>query len=620
MSTWNTLEVKVRDIASVIWNRQFMAERISGVNFDAVARLSEEEIVLIEVTEQHSLEKVRSDVAKIQAVKLNFLAQGILAKAYIVLSTDPTPGMLEIGKDSKVSVLSIESLSRQAFDFRSYSTKRSQLAFGSAINPNTGKPDSHNYVPVDYMDESGRRKFQAKDVANRLSRGDQIILLGEYGTGKSRCTKETFALLLDGVDSGGKFTLCINLREHWGATSAIEIIAGHLKKIGLSDAIDRVMQLFSAGHIILILDGFDEVGSQTFGSNQARKASIRKDALQGVRELILGCTAGVLVTGRPHYFNSNKEMYESLGISTRQNQSAILACATEFEMDQAQTYLSSIGVSTAVPKWLPRKPLMFLVLAEIDKLEVEKILSSDLAEIGFWGQFIDTVCARESKIHSSIDPASVREVLMNLARRTRSSNRELGRLTPKDVNQAYEDATGAAPDESGQLMLSRLCTLGRIEPESPDRQFVDPYIVQLLFAENLANDVSTRGFHILEETWRQALKEIGIYFLAQWIDLYFLKPDVVLMIEREASPKNSQALGELVAALSLIEGDVMIFNDVKIRDAEVSVLSLGNTEIKGIHFIETMFGKLSFESCKISDDSNFTISKSDIFVATGLTS
>ena len=42
-------------------------------------------------------------------------------------------------------------------------------------------------------------------------------------------------------------------------------------------------------------------------------------------------------------------------------------------------------------------------------------------------------------------------------------------------------------------MLSRLCTLGRIEPESPDRQFVDLYIIQLLFAENFINDILRFG-------------------------------------------------------------------------------------------------------------------------------
>lgn len=620
MSTWKKLEEKTRDLAAVIWSRSIQPERISGVNFDAVAHISEEEILLIEVTEEFDLDKIRTDIAKIQAVKINFLQKGILAKAFIILNREPTPGMSELGRDSKVTVLSIFEFTKMAFDFQSYATIRNRLAFGSAINPSTGDPDNHNYIPVEYITENGQKKYRPNDIAEKLSKGEKIILLGDYGTGKSRCTKETFLEISNNVAKGGKFALSINLREHWGATTSIEIIAGHLRKIGISSAIDRTMQLLASGHIILILDGFDEVGSQTFGSNSTRKASIRKDALEGVRDLINNCPAGVLVTGRPHYFNSNKEMYECLGISTKQHYNAILTCASEFNATQAQAYLSAIGLTTTVPKWLPKKPLIFLVLAEIEKNEATKILSAESGEISFWGQFIDTVCEREAKIHNSIEPSSVREILSNLARITRSSNRELGRLTPKDINQAYEDATGVAPDDSGQQMLSRLCTLGRIEPESPDRQFVDPYIVQLLFAENLANDISSRHFDILKETWRQALKEIGIYFLAQWVELYSMKPDAILMIERESSPKNTQALAELISALSLIDGDPIEFSNVMIKDSEVSILALGNIEIKGVQFEESIFGKIQFELCKITDSSNFSINKSEISIATGLTS
>ena len=620
MSNWKNFEEKIRDLASVIWNRNVLPDRISGVNFDGVAHISEDEILLIEATKEFNLGKIRTDISKIQAVKTNYLSKGIFARAYIVLNQDPTQGMIDIGKESKITVLSIKSFEKMAFDFQSYAHIRNKKAFGSAINPTTGEPDNHHYIPVYYIGDNGRKKYRANEIAERLSNGEKIILLGEYGTGKSRCTKEVFSSIVENIPKGGKFVLSINLREHWGATTSIEIIASHLKRMGISNATDRVMQLLDSGHIILILDGFDEVGSQTFGVNRDRKASIRKDALQGVRELISGSSTGVLVTGRPHYFNSNKEMYESLGISPKRYYDPVISCSTEFELEEAKGYLKNIGVDSNIPKWLPRKPLMFLVLSEIDKEEVEKILSSNLGELAFWGQFIDTVCDREAKIHGSIDSGSVRDVLTNLARITRSSDRELGRLTPKDINKAYEDATDAAPDESGQLMLSRLCTLGRIEPESPDRQFVDPYIVQLLFAENLANDISSRNFEILKEIWRQALKEIGVYFLAQWIDTYSLRSDAILMIEREASPRNSQVQAELVAAFSLIDGSPIEFNNVKIKDAEISILSLGNTEIKGVCFIESMFGKISFDSCMISDESNFKIEKSNIEFATGLTS
>lgn len=241
MSNWKKLEEKTRDLASTIWSRPFTQERISGVNFDAVGRISEEEIILIEVTEEYNLEKIRSDISKIQPIKNNYLLHGVLAKAFIVLSKEPTAGMSDLGKDCKITVLCINSFTKMAFDFQSYANIRNNLAFGSAINPATGNPDTYKYIPVDYISENGRRKYQTKEIAEKLSKGDKIILLGEYGTGKSRCTKETFSSIVDNVKNGGKFALSINLREHWGATTSIEIVASHLQRIGISNAVDRTM-------------------------------------------------------------------------------------------------------------------------------------------------------------------------------------------------------------------------------------------------------------------------------------------------------------------------------------------------------------------------------------------
>lgn len=620
MKSWKQLEDQTRRLASIIWKRPAGPERIDGVNFDAVLRVSEEEMILIEITEEFSLEKVRGDIAKIAAVKMRLISEGVLAKAHIVLKQEPTPGMIELARSMRISITSIDGFIKQAFDYESYIELRKDVAFGSAINPTTGEPDKHDYIPVIYTDESGRKNYKIKDICSKLERGDKLVLLGDYGTGKSRCTKEVFEYFYSSIEPDRKFLISINLREHWGATTAIEIIAGHLQRLGMSEAVDRTMQLLRGGHIILILDGFDEVGSQTFGTNQDRRASIRKTALQGIRELITATPAGVLITGRPHYFNSHLEMYESLGVSVRSQGDALIKCANEFNVEQARAYLKNIGLDSNVPEWLPRKPLMFQILAEIDAPEADRILSGTTGEIGFWGQFIDTVCVREARIHTSIDSNSVREVLTNLASYTRLGDRELGRLSPKDVNKAYETATGMAPDESGQLMLSRLCTLGRIEPESPDRQFVDPYIVQLLFAESLAEDISNKNYGLLDLHWRQSIQQIGLVFLAQWIELYNLEKDALSVIHRAADPVNGQAVGELVAALTLMLDASLDLGGLIVKDAEICTLHLGLIELQNIEFVNCIFGSLIFDACKVKDTSAVSLRGCYASMATGLTS
>ena len=618
--SWKTLENYVQAIASILWKTDPAAERIAGVNFDSVIRVSEEHIVLIEITEEFNLEKVRGDVSKIQSVKYKMVGDGILVKGYIVLSRDPTPGMLEVGRENKIDVLSVESFARQAFAYSDYVALRNQHSFGSAINPTTGESDRNEYVDVVYKGNQGKNEYSITEISRKLISGEKLVLLGDYGTGKSRCTKEIFRILSTSVNNASGYALSINLRDHWGARSAVEIISGHLTGIGLSSSIDRTMQLLHAGHLILLLDGFDEVGAQTFGVAQRRRATVRKEALQGIRDLITKTTGGVLVTGRPHYFNSNQEMIDSLGISSKRNDAFLIECENEFTDLQAESYLAKIGLASNVPKWLPRKPLMFLILAAIEPEQAKKILANRSGEVGFWGQFIDTVCEREAKIHSSLDSASVRMVLSNLAKMTRESTAPLGRLTPKDINNAYELATGDAPDEAGQLMLSRLCTLGRIEPESPDRQFVDPYIVQWLFAENLIEAVSSKDFDLLKIKWKQALEPMGLNFLAEWIEHYSYTGDAIGMICRETLPNNSQALGELAGALTLISGDPIDLKNAVIQDAEVCIFNLGSRDVLNVSFNSCVFRKVNFNECKVSDASNAKFNDCIIMVAESMSS
>ena len=148
--SWENLQNYARAIASIIWLKDPIAERIDGVNFDGVIRVSDEEIILMEVTEENSLSKIRTDIAKILAVKIRFASEMIIARAYIILKDEPTPGMIELGRINKISVTSIDNFSKQAFNFSDYKTLRNNITFGSSINPETGESDQHEYIPVSY--------------------------------------------------------------------------------------------------------------------------------------------------------------------------------------------------------------------------------------------------------------------------------------------------------------------------------------------------------------------------------------------------------------------------------------------------------------------------------------
>ncbi|MBY8949323.1 hypothetical protein J1G35_26020 [Pseudomonas sp. SH10-3B] len=82
MSNWEEVEKSVRQYASYIWNRPANADRIGGVNFDCVVKISEIEIIAIEITKNRTLEKIREDIGKIQTIRMAMMMKNIMIRPY----------------------------------------------------------------------------------------------------------------------------------------------------------------------------------------------------------------------------------------------------------------------------------------------------------------------------------------------------------------------------------------------------------------------------------------------------------------------------------------------------------------------------------------------------------
>ena len=138
-TSWKSLEDYVRGVAELRWNAQCRPEHIDGVDFDGVVRVSADELILIEITKERTLQKVRDDINKLLPTKVNLATQGLICRAFIVLEEEPTNSMVEAGKVSHIAVMSANSFERSFFDFESYNALRIKLPFGSAVDSKTGE-------------------------------------------------------------------------------------------------------------------------------------------------------------------------------------------------------------------------------------------------------------------------------------------------------------------------------------------------------------------------------------------------------------------------------------------------------------------------------------------------
>jgi len=142
------------------------------------------------LTVRRELEKVREDVNKLQLARAAYLtAHQSFPRCYCVVNGTITRAMKDAGTALNVQVLSFDDFSHIFFDFDKYSHARTGMAFGSAINPLTGVRDDRDYVPVSYLSEDLSKELPLSAIAEHLRDGRKIVLLGEYGTGKSLFTR-----------------------------------------------------------------------------------------------------------------------------------------------------------------------------------------------------------------------------------------------------------------------------------------------------------------------------------------------------------------------------------------------------------------------------------------------
>ncbi len=588
---WTVLEDRVRAVATFIWGKPARAEVIEGVRFDAVVRLDDGRIVLVEATVEHNLAKIRTDIAKFAALRLALFSKNTFALCYIVKHVEPTETMVATGLASHVNVVSTRTFEQQFFDARSYQYIRTDKPFGSAVHPDTGAIARNKYVPVRFHDRRATKDMSLADLAGCLRAGETVLLSGEYGTGKSRCVQELFPMLAGQGHAGPApvpypAPIAIDLRQQWGMRTGPEIIRRHFSDLGMPSAADGVIRALGSGAFCLLLDGFDELGAQVWSENPKKIRQIRRESCEGVRDLLRLAKGPVLISGRDHYFDSDAEAFDALGLDERSTR--LLVTHEEFSLPEMKEFLNSISADVEVPLWLPRRPLVAQVLAELPKEVVEDLLAADLGEASFWEHFVTAVCRRESLIRAGLEPGVVRAILRRLAVLTRSRGGDTGPVGLDEISQAFEAEVGAAPIDESALILHRLPGLGRVQADSNDRRFADAYILDGLRGDHLVGCGSSRAEadQVAALLWCNPLREFGQRLAGERLRDGVGVKAAMSLAALFAKRGNGTAAADVVNALLATADDdeVLDFGALEVSDASASTLDLSRGTPSGLVF------------------------------------
>ncbi|SMF58703.1 hypothetical protein SAMN06265365_10993 [Tistlia consotensis] len=549
---------------------------------DCVIKVDADQWIIVEISKRRDLDKVRTDVNRLVLVRRHLYDhKNIMSKCYFVCLYEPTDAMKDAGKPHNIEVLSRESYESKFFDYGLYVSARSKLQFGSSVHPITGKPDTTAYVPVQYTFKEPNKEEDIDGLSEIIRTSRKCVITGEYGSGKSRCVKEVFLKL--SRESSEAYYFAIDLKTTWGLQSGQEIIRRHFDQLGLSDESDFAIRALNAGHVGLLLDGFDEVGSQSWSDDPQTLQRIRFDSLRGVRDLIQASDKGALITGREHYFNSTGEMMKCLGLEKESTLEG--RCKDEFSDEELERFLNLISDSVLiVPEWLPRRPLMCQAIASLDEEELAIILEDDNGDISFWNTFLTVMCRREERIREILDADSIKSILVRLARMTRAKDEDVGPISYSEIQDAFESVLGTHPVQEASVLLQRLPGLGRTSLDNDDRRFIDTYILDGLRAIDLVKSIESFDLALPRESWQNPLSELGQRVLAKELSNEKRLSSALSYVHKINGGENKIAGCDIACSLLRTNASALDFKNMTLVEGTVLSLDFSHVLAKNLEF------------------------------------
>lgn len=587
---WQDFEDQVRDIATHVYGRLCKPGRLVGSDIDGIVDISKTDVVLIEITTDFTLGKVRSDINKLVNVRNGLFLDKKFARCVIVVQRAPTTAMREGAEANNVDIFEVSEFAAQFLEYERYRIARLEYPFGSAINPESGEIDTIKYVPVVYEDRKTGRSYTHEQIGDRILAGHNFVIVGEYGSGKSRCVEQVFKYISQEWGATFRFPVAVNLRECWGLEDADEIVRRHFTKLGLEEMRAAGVKAYNRKAIVFLLDGFDEIGIQSWSSDAQKIREVRAQALSGVQDAVKNSGTGSLITGREHYFANDAEMLSSL--SLRADKVTILRVKQEFTVDELLEYFKATGIDVTLPDWLPRRPLICQTIARLPESERDAMFVWQDNAVDFWRHFMKVICERDARINKSFNAETIFDVFVELSHLTRNKAGDVGPISTRELQETFERIRGALPVENAAVMLQRLPSLGRIDQDSADRQFIDTYILDGLRATGIIRmvdaDEDMKAKYAAQQ-WSNPLRALGQQIVARE---FTNRPNGYINLAKKAASHNNRTLASDIVAASARAKEPVDFSGMIVTDAAISELDLENSFLSNLAIDESTIEEL----------------------------
>jgi hypothetical protein len=518
-------EQEVRRVAGLLYPDVYGGPTVvQGSERDGIF-ITEDTVVLLEATLSRDKAKAEKDGRKLKALSDRLARQYPFhaIKAFFVTRAEPTADQVDVIRKIGQPVVAISYVKFRArlIDSAAYLNARSDHAFGSARDPETNDVRLRDsYVTLDFVDAIDRRtQYNVRAIINAIDAGRRVVLLGDYGAGKSMTLRQVY---LDFAkrhrkDGTAQFCLHLNLNEHQGQMEPAEALIRHAGLIGFPQP-HQLVRAWKSGDAHIILDGFDEVFVPGWATASRSLAEIRRRSVALIRQFVTETpsTSGLLIAGREHFFDRISELKSALAITS----GALIASATDFTEEQVEQYLRQREWKAALPDWLPRRPLIVGYLAGRKLFEVIDELSVSDPGVG-WHRLIAALSAREARIDAGIDEDTVREIIERLSTLARKTSGGLGPLSFEDLVTVFRDLRGYLPDEGAYSVLQRLPGLRVNDNQINSRLFVDDALVDACRAGDVYRWVKHPEEKRVVEAmygWQNLLGNVGLAVLKCRLD------------------------------------------------------------------------------------------------------